>query len=100
VETTSGLTLNTFVHVIVTHDGTGTAAGVKIYLDGVSQSLTTNSDTLTLSTTTGTSKFLVIGASTEGTVKFTGQLDDTIIFNFELTPSEAAILSQAEHGLH
>jgi hypothetical protein len=37
-------------YVVVTYSGTSTVAGMKIYVDGVSQPLTTLSDTLTVST--------------------------------------------------
>jgi hypothetical protein len=46
---TGPVTMGVWHHVVVTYTGTSTVAGMKIYVDGVNQSLTTISDTLTLS---------------------------------------------------
>jgi hypothetical protein len=46
---TPALSMNTWHYVVVTYTGTSTVAGMKIYVDGVNQTLSTIKDALTVS---------------------------------------------------
>jgi len=74
-------------HIVVTHGGLGTAASMTIYLDGVSQTLTTIEDTLTGSTLNNEPVVLGV-SSTAGGATFTGQEDDVRFYKKELTAEE------------
>jgi hypothetical protein len=48
-ETSSQVSMNVWHNVVVTYSGTGTTAGMNIYVDGVNQALTTRENTLATS---------------------------------------------------
>jgi len=48
-ETTSQVSMNVWHNVVVTYSGTGTTAGMNIYVDGVNQALTTKTNNLATS---------------------------------------------------
>jgi len=81
-----------FHHIAVTYDGSSSASGVEIYIDGTLSKTSTVKDTLTGVTTNAES--LVIGNQRD-TAKFffTGQIDDVLIFNNELTAAQVATIS-------
>lgn len=72
-------------HVVATYDGSSTAAGCKIYIDGVSQSLSTISDNLTASIL-NTASFTLGG----WTYFMTGSLDEVAVYNKTLSASEVS----------
>lgn len=87
--TTTGanLALNTWANLIVSYDGSSTAAGVVVTLNGANISTTLNSDTL--STTILNSEEMYIGAINPGNSNnFSGSLDELSLFNKVLSSSE------------
>ena len=86
----SAATVNTgaWVHVVVTYDGSRTAAGVALYIDGVDSTGATMSDTLGAGESIATlSPFLL--ASFEGTVYgLGGRLDEVAVYGKALSPAE------------
>ncbi len=75
-------------HLIVTYDGSSTAAGVKMYVDGVSKSLTVVKDALTSSIQTSSSAALSMGATWYAGNFWNGQLDETAIYTRVLSATE------------
>jgi hypothetical protein len=75
-------------HVCATHDGTGTAAGVKIYVDGVESTYTIESNNLTATIVNTAS--LRIGTRENGYPAecFDGNVDETAIYNKALSGAE------------
>lgn len=82
----SVLSNGSFYHVAVTTDGTGTAAGVKLYINGVSQTLTTVYNTLTTSILN--SQSFLVGGDTSFNDGFDGLINNVGAYNRVLTPSE------------
>ncbi|MDE1767226.1 MAG: hypothetical protein KGI27_13290, partial [Thaumarchaeota archaeon] len=73
-----------------TYDGSSTPAGIVIYFDNVSQSLTTIVNNLTASILNNNN--VVIGANGDVTNPFTGQIDDLRIYNRALSTSDVTDL--------
>lgn len=71
---------------VVTHDGSGTAAGIVLYVDGEVPARTVLSDTL-VSTTVSTAQ-VRIGDRTPATLPWNGNLDNIAIYDKELSASE------------
>lgn len=105
VQTTTVFPLNTWHHVVLTYTGSGTAAGMTIYVNGVSQPLSTIADTLAggsilvaLETQIGASG----GASSPGFF-IDARLARISIHNVVLTSGEIATLfggaAMVTHGL-
>ena len=86
----------TWYHVVVTYDGSATAAGVHIYVNGTDQTLTTNVDALTLSTVF-TNAFR-IGESSDGIGDMNGLIDEVGIWNKVLSSQEIADLYNSNSG--
>lgn len=74
-------------HVLMTYDGSTLAAGVHIYIDGVDQTLTVNSDDATGTILQATSAR--IGYLGDNVNPFPGLLDEVAVWSKELTPAEA-----------
>lgn len=72
---------NTWYHVAFTTDGTGSAAGTKLYINGVSQTVITTFDSL--SGTTVSANNMYLGAPNAGSFgnKFQGQIDEPFYIN-------------------
>jgi len=78
-------------HVVLTYDGSSSASGVTIYIDGTAATLTTVSDNLT--GTILNNEPLVIGnPNTTPGFEFTGQMDIFGIYDFELTADQVSEL--------
>jgi len=77
-------------HVVVNYDGSGTAKGLKVYVDGKAWDVEIVKDTL--SGTFRTSASLEIGNKNIGGL-FQGQLDDLRIYTRPLTDTEAENLA-------
>lgn len=78
-----------WVHVVVTYNGSRSASGVKIYVNGVSATLATAVDTNTL-TWANAATFQISGRDSTGTlgVLWNGQIDDARIYNRIITDQE------------
>jgi hypothetical protein len=78
-------------YVVVTYDGSGTAAGIKLYVNNILQS-TNNASVGTYLSMGNTAITPVIGASALGSVKLVGSIDELYIFNAALTATQVATL--------
>ena len=106
VETEGVLPLNEWQHVLVTYDGKKIPAGLRVYVNGKLQALTTLIDGI--NNPVRTREPLRIGASgsapeDSGAVdtsderpRFQGLIDDVRIYATVLTPDEAAVVATAE----
>ncbi|MFC1691007.1 LamG-like jellyroll fold domain-containing protein [Nanoarchaeota archaeon] len=72
--------------VTATYDGSSTAAGVKIYLDGDAVSTTVGQDTLDGSMLNSVSAY--IGTRSDGSYDYKGYVDEVNVFNRELSPEQ------------
>ena len=78
-------------HVVATYTGSGTAAGVSIYIDGVDQALTTVTDNLGTNSLATAVSFNV-GARNGGGEYFDGSLDEAAMFGSALTAKDVAAM--------
>ncbi len=94
VETKDPIPTNAWVHVTVTYDGSSRAAGVRVYVNGVSSVLDVVRDGLFKDITYGGGEpDLAIGFRFRDSGFKGGRVDDFRIFNRELTAIEAAHLA-------
>ena len=90
VVTKTAVSLNAWHQVTVAYDGSGKAAGVKVFVDGKPEPLTTMNDTL--KGTIRTEKALHLGKR-QLSIPFKGKLDDVRFFGVALTAENAADLT-------
>jgi Protein of unknown function (DUF1553)/Protein of unknown function (DUF1549)/Concanavalin A-like lectin/glucanases superfamily/Planctomycete cytochrome C len=90
VRTREQLPQNQWLHVALTSDGSGKAAGVKLYVNGRLKDVEVEKDRLTNSV--ATTEPLRIG-SRHGEAFLTGQVDDVRFFNRVLPADEAVALT-------
>jgi len=88
VSSVDGISNNIWYNVVITYDGSQTAAGVKIYINGESVSLSVGSDTYT--GTMITNENLTIGGQPTPTNPLygNGNISNVSIYNKELSQSE------------
>lgn len=80
---------NQWHHVAFTYDGSSSAAGVKIYIDGVEAAATASLDSLGDNIANGDGSELNIGTRMNGAHHgFTGAIDEVALFDHALTPAE------------
>lgn len=79
------INLNKWTHIALTYDGTQTASGMKLYIDGV-EGHTVNTDNLTGSTTT--TKNFRIGIDDANNFDWNGEIDEFAVYRRELTAKE------------
>jgi hypothetical protein len=85
--TSAAVTTNAWHHIVETYDGSSTAAGVNIYVDGVLQPMYVNSDSLSMSILVATD--LKIGTDVPGQGdSFDGMIDDVRVYNRALSAGE------------
>ena len=97
VKCSNNFTLNTWKHCIVTYDGSSDVSGMKLYIDGVLQSMTTISNTLTYSTDSG--ETTLIGTRRPASVTyFDGYISNIQIYNRELSANEVQQNYKATKG--
>lgn len=89
VRGTSHLNDGQWHYVAMTYAGTSTAAGVKLYVDGVLESSLIQSDTLDSNSILNNVPF-TIGSRENGGVPFSGELDEVQVWNRALTAQEIA----------
>jgi hypothetical protein len=76
-------------HVVATYAGTSLASGIKIFVDGVSNTITTDEST-PLSATILNNSNLQLGFATAASDAWQGTLDDVRVYNYVLTPVQVA----------
>lgn len=87
VDSITILTANTWYHVVCTFAGKSNSNGMKIYINGV---LDTTGPTVTMTGSCLNANSLVLGAESDGGQTLAGMLDDTRIYNRELSAEEVA----------
>jgi hypothetical protein len=88
VKTPAVIVAAVWQHITITNDSSATAAGVKIYIDGILQVNTVVQDNLT-GTINNTIEVLKIGANITNARYFSGLIDDVKIYNIELDSNQA-----------
>ncbi len=83
-----------FTHLAVTYDGSGKAAGLKLYVNGVLAKSSVKKDSLVGSIRTNTP--FGIGRRGESSVLFHGHIDDLCIYQRELSAVEISSVTSAE----
>jgi len=78
-------------HCIVTYDGSSSAAGANIYIDGALQTVTTEFDALSATINT-TAEFSISGRNAGAAEEFFGSISDVSVFNKELSASEVTTI--------
>jgi len=96
VRTSSSYT-TAMTYITLSYDGSRTPSGIKIYVDGISQTLVTISNTLT-SSTSNTANFILSSGGGAGLNPFAGIIDEFSIFNKELTSTEVTELYNSGAG--
>ncbi|MFX1320378.1 MAG: LamG-like jellyroll fold domain-containing protein [Promethearchaeota archaeon] len=86
---------NQWHFITLTYNGSSTASGVKLYIDGSLDNLTIVKDTL--NKTIHTDVNFLIGARTEGNY-FSGQIDDVRVYSFALTQDNITWLYNSGNG--
>jgi len=94
VETVKPVELNRWQHVMMTYDGSRTAEGIKIYVDGRSQEIAVHLDDLNQNFQTRDP--LRIGGGGGAGNRFQGQIDDVRIYDAALSPQHAAVVATGE----
>lgn len=79
-------------NVVATYDGSGVWTGIKIYVNGVSQSLTAVSNGTGYTSMGNTTVTPIIGNRSGGNSPFVGTIDELYIFNAKLTPAQITTL--------
>lgn len=99
IQVQTGRTLNDGLwhHVVTTYDGSETAAGVHMYIDGEDATLVTIYDNLRNDIVN--SADCNIGSRDNGSNPFDGDIDDVHIFGRELSQSDVDLLHNSDNGL-
>jgi mono/diheme cytochrome c family protein len=91
VETSAAVKVGAWQHVAVTYDGSRLACGVKIYVDGVEQKITTLLDEL--NQTFQNKESFRLGSAGGKANRFVGQMEEFRLYNRALEPREATVLA-------
>ena len=89
IDSTTTITDTNWHHISVTYDGSSSVSGVKIYIDGVSDTVTTAG---TLSATTLNSSPFNIGARNSNSLFATATIDEVSLFNSKLSQSDVSTI--------
>jgi hypothetical protein len=94
VETERSLPAGEWHHVLMTYDGSRTAAGVRVYIDGRPEKLRVRLDEL--NQTFKTTEPLRVGAGGGPDGRFRGRLADVRVYDDRLTAEEAELLADPD----
>ena len=83
-------------HITFTYDGSNSAAGILLYVDGVLESLTTASDN---DPGTFVDFGFRIGSTSIGSARFNGTMDDVRLYNRVITPLEVESIYKSGGGV-
>jgi len=83
------LAINQWTHVVVTNDGSGRAAGLRIFVNGTQEATETVKDSLTRDITGGGGDSITLGERFRDRGFKGGVMDDFRVFTRTLTPLEA-----------
>ena len=90
--TNNGWNDGSWHHVVMTHDGTGTAAGINIYVDGVNQALTVNANSLSATILTSDGFSLGTRGTTSPSAYLEGKLDEVALYSTQLGASDVTAI--------
>ncbi|MCY2965646.1 MAG: DUF1553 domain-containing protein [Planctomycetota bacterium] len=93
VQTKKPMSINAWHHVAATYDGSSTAAGVKLYVDGQPAEVEATADKLT--ETVLTEQPFRIGVRTSG-VRFKGKIDEVQVYSASLAPEAIGDLANGK----
>jgi hypothetical protein len=85
------LTPDAWHHVVITGDGSGKAAGTRIHVDGKLQEVSVQADTL--SATAVPEAPLQLGARSDGSGKFKGEVAEVALYHAAISEAEVARLT-------
>lgn len=91
-EVSTALSNNTAYNVIVTYNGSGSWTGIKIYVNGVSQTLSALNNGSGYTSMGNTSLLTQIANNSTTSNPFRGTIDELYVFNAELTPAQITTL--------
>lgn len=94
IDSTTVLSTGTWYTLIVTYDGSEVASGMKLYINAVSDTVTTVADTLDAVTTQNTGN-LRIGDGFAANQEWDGLISEVAIWNRELSAADVAIAHRA-----
>ena len=94
VETLKPIALNRWQHVMMTYDGSRTADGIKIYVDGRSQELAIHLDDVNQNFQSR--EPMRIGGGGGPGNRFHGQIDDVRVYDVALSVQHAAVVATGE----
>jgi hypothetical protein len=94
IQADQDLPANTFTHLAITYDGSGKAAGLKLYINGSLAKTSVKKDGLVGSIKTESP--FSIGRRGSSSVQFQGRIDDLRIYQRELSPTEIATVNASE----
>ncbi len=94
IQADEDFTAKTFTHLAVTYDGSGKAAGLKLYVNGIPAKASVKKDGLTGSIQT--SAPFSIGRRGNSSTMFHGLIDDVCIYQRELSPTEISTVASTE----
>jgi len=93
IRTNSTVSNNNWNHLAFTYDGSSTSAGVKLYINGVNQSLTNLGNTsITGSLLDSSVPFQISGRDGTSANGVNGKIDQVSIFDYELSATEVSTL--------
>ena len=99
VENSTVITTGTWYHVVATYDGSKSASGVKVYIDGSIGTQNILKDTLSTNSTSSTGVKATISSRDGGFLFTNGIIDEVGIWNRELSASEVTELYNSGSGL-
>jgi hypothetical protein len=94
VETVRAIALNRWQHVMMTYDGSRTADGIKIYVDGQPQELIVHLDDVNQNFQSRDP--MRIGGGGGPAYRFHGRIDDVRVYDVALSPQHAAVTAAGE----
>ena len=89
VNATTVMSTTSWTHVVVAYDGTGLASGVRIYVNGVLETLSVTDDNLDSGDDVSNTLPITIGGYDSGSSHYTGDLDDVRVYDRALTANES-----------
>jgi hypothetical protein len=97
VQGSTTLLINNWYHVVMTYDGSSSPTGIKMYVNGVLQTNTTDQNNLSASIVT--TNPLYIGMGSNGGVSFLGKIDEVVIYNKVLDLVEISYRYNSSSGI-
>jgi hypothetical protein len=78
--------------VVVTYDGSTNVSGVKMFIDAVEETKSTDEDTLSSHPSPSTLMMIGAGGGTAGTnaLEYSGVMDDVSVYNSVLSPAQVS----------